>query len=303
MSANWKQNSEDIINDNLNELINRVNVLEAKLDAQIARTNYNYLDVDNLDSQDSSIMNLQTNELNATNIVSDSVSTIELSFNDLDDDSINSIIKAIYPIGSIYLTETELSGTKTIENSNYYVEHWGCKWQFLYDTDKRFLVMGEEPTNANVWTPSTQAGTTGGNNTHTHTYTTTSGDTALTMKQIPQHNHTYAARFCGAMWNTSMNRGIGLYDYQTGQYIDSSSTGDLVMIENIDNCSCPDIATYTKSRTITGFSFRARTTNSGGHNSTASGTGDAHNHTVSGTTDTSSNIPQYRVVYVYKRVL
>jgi hypothetical protein len=151
-------------------------------------------------------------------------------------------LNLIYPVGSIYM-----SVNSTNPNTLF-----GGTWQRIQD---RFL-LASGSTYAN--------GTTGGNATHSHTNPSTSysgntGSTALTINQIPAHNHEYTDP--GGNWSTT-----------------NTVAGSGV------------VSTKNPIRNLT-----TSVGGSQGHTHTMN-----HTHSI-GNTGSSSNMPPYLAVYIWKR--
>lgn len=149
--------------------------------------------------------------------------------------SLSTVVDLIYPVGSIYMTVNDVNPSNIFN---------GTGWEKI--KDRFLLAAGDTYANAS----------TGGSATHKHT----TGNHALTVNQMPRHNHSVAPsnyplytlpnRFAAG------NRdGVGAFTYSSGHAI-----------------------TFTSGQT---------------------GGGAAHNH---GDTGTSSNMPPYLTVYMWKRV-
>jgi len=110
------------------------------------------------------------------------------------------IFDKLYPIDSLYLRTSEISGIKSSNGGHYYVSWMGCKWEFLYTSQvnnkdvKRYLTIGGQPSGSGSnWQIKDYYGT-GGNFNHYHTTTNTSNLTTngcqLTIDDLPEHDHT-----------------------------------------------------------------------------------------------------------------
>lgn len=146
------------------------------------------------------------------------------------EDTVTKTLKAVYPIGSIYINTTsanpkDIFGFGTWERINDV---------FLFGTSD-----------------AAQLGNTGGSATHTHT----TGNHTLTVDEIPSHRHT----------NT-----VEIY-YGVGDYGHTQHT------QIRDNLNLEKKATQYSDYT---------------------GGGGAHNH---GDTGSSSNMPPYLIVFMWKR--
>lgn len=144
------------------------------------------------------------------------------------EDTVTKTLKAVYPIGSIYINTTSANPRD--------IFGFGT-WEKIDDV----FLFGTSDAN--------QLGNTGGSVTHTHT----TGNHTLTVDEIPSHTH-------------------GIYGALTGE---------------------------TKSITNYGNDWGVGTTREWNQSSnTSTGGGQAHNH---GDTGSSSNMPPYLIVFMWKR--
>ena len=146
-------------------------------------------------------------------------------------DEILNVAQSIYPIGSIYMSISDVSPASFI----------GGTWERI--TDKFLLGSGSNYT----------IGTEGGSATHIHT----TNDCILTIAQIPSHAHTFH-----------------------------------VNIQHSDGTIVASSESLTSGLQVGGRRRYTDTTYS-------NGSGQAHNH---GNTNSSSNMPPYLVVNIWKRV-
>ena len=156
------------------------------------------------------------------------------------------LIKDImYPIGSYYWSENNIDPS----------DLFGGTWERIKD---RFLyALGDTGT----------INETGGSSTHSHTQSATTGGTALTVAQMPSHDHmSYITGWSG--WGNL------------------TVTGYVHKFENVANQSS---GTTSLANTST-----ARMT-------LAAGNGQAHNHTLSAT-NSSNSLPPYIKAYCWKRI-
>ena len=178
-----------------------------------------------------------------------------------------SLALAMYPVGSIYLSVNNVNPS-TI---------FGGTWEQIQD---RFLLAAGSTYGA---------GTTGGSATHTHT----TGDHILTVAETPAHTHTRGtmdisgAITCYSHYNKGnedywKNACKGAFYKNTSDYTEDAST-----------LAQSDSATSDSSRKV---SFLASKTWTGATSSI--GGGAAHNH---GNTGSSSSLPPYLAIYVWKR--
>ena len=145
-------------------------------------------------------------------------------------------LDAIYPVGSIYM-----SVNATNPNTLF-----GGTWEQIQD--KFLLCAGSTYA----------AGTTGG------AASVTSGGTAITVEQMPAHNHGSAGNHSHAV------------PYRTGSNLATGSSG----------------IWFTDPGTVTAYA--GATGDAGTHTHTTEGSGQAHTHTV-------STMPPYLAVYVFQR--
>lgn len=123
------------------------------------------------------------------------------------------------------------------------------------------------------------AGSSGGAASHTHT----TGDHTLTVAQTPVHTHTRGTMNItggfkvdpGTGWCRVQGTGAFTSGYATGPWMTGGSSGDTI------NC---------------GMNFDASQSWTGATSSV--GGGAAHNH---GNTGSTSNIPPYQTIYMWKR--
>lgn len=191
-----------------------------------------------------------------------------------------------FPIGSIYMSVTNINPS-TI---------FGGTWERIKG---KFLIAADD----NTYT----LGATGGNSTHNHTNSGT-GSTTLTVNQIPAHTHTLNGhthtynKSNATSGSTTLtidqipshahNIGrSGLYN-SAGYGGFSQSTGNA---EPFSTGSTGGGKGHTHSITLSSV-------NTGGNNGNTSsvGGGKGHTHTMSAT-GSSSNIPPYLSVYIWKR--
>lgn len=198
-----------------------------------------------------------------------------------------------FPIGSIYMSVTN------INPSTIFGGTWErIKGKFLIAADDNTYTLGA--TGGNSMHNHTNSGTgsttltvnqipahTHTLNGHTHTYNksnATSGSTTLTIDQIPSHQHQVVigsfANTGTENWNNKYN-GHVTYKFDNNTNYNTRATGG----------GKGHTHSISTSSTNTGA-------NSGNTSSVGGGTG--HTHTMSAT-GSSSNIPPYLSVYIWKR--
>ena len=223
-----------------------------------------------------------------------------------------------FPVGSIYISVTN-TNPSTI---------FGGTWERIQG---KFLIGADDSTY--------KLGATGGSSSHTHTNSST-GSTTLTANQIPSHthsvgahshglnshthtyaksnstteshtltvsempSHTHSHRVVKQYWSDLYNRdalgelpsAVNAQGYNQGW---SSYTGGA----NCANQSTGGGKGHTHSISTTSTNTGAAsgsTANSSAFNTGATGGGTGHTHTMSAT-GSSSNIPPYLSVYIWKR--
>ena len=176
------------------------------------------------------------------------------------DEVVENLMLAVYPVGSIYLSV----------NSTSPATLFGGTWEQIKD---RFLLCSGDSYTAN---------TTGGSASVSHTHSVTAkgsiGGTALTVAQIPAHNHSASTGSAGAHTHT-------LTIPHTRK--DMADGGGSTIVD--DN----------RQQTFT-------TSSNGAHTHSVSvgntGSGQTHTHTFSGSSATTSSssvstLPPYLTVY------
>lgn len=185
-----------------------------------------------------------------------------------------------YPIGTIYKNAKQVDPNKLFGGTWI---SWGVG---------RFAV-GIDPDDPNF----DAAGKTGGESTHSHGITVrdkaafTSGSTALTISQIPAHNH-------AGTTGLAETAGLRVCQSDPNSYIVNKGANHAPGItNNVKNF----YDTGTNSGAIPGGNHYHRFTTG----NTGSGSGHthsipAHNHTAS--VGTASNLPPYEVCYMWERI-
>ena len=173
------------------------------------------------------------------------------------------LINLIYPVGAVYI-----STVATNPGTLFGVGTWTqIQDRFLLCAGSTYAAGGTGGAASHTHT--TNAGTTGGPSTNT------SGSTALTVAQLPSHNHEMPVW----MWAVSTGFNTGTYNIPGS----GNRTGNAIPY-NDNRTSQPQ---YTSS-----------TGSGSGHTHTLS----SHTHSqVSVGTSSGSNLPPYIAVYVWKR--
>lgn len=189
---NWKQSAEAIETDQeqkIDDNTKRINDLETK-------THYPMLNIDDLETEDAYITTLNVASVsNLHDVSADDVNCINcdvagtLNAESVSDELINTLFKAIYPIGSIYVSTISYD-PKPISSvfDTWTFDLHGCTFEMIKDT--RFI------RNVGYYVQASTGGrysleldlspmSTGGSETHTHT----TGNHTLTIDEIPSHAH------------------------------------------------------------------------------------------------------------------
>lgn len=191
----------------------------------------------------------------------------------LNDGRVDSIVDLVYPVGSVYMSV----------NSTSPATLFGGTWEQIQDS---FLLSA-----GSTYT----AGNTGGSASHTHT----TGDHKLTANEsgMPSHGHadTFSVDEKSAISITSSGahghsanyrsvyNGSSTYSAVTGTGGTATTTSAIVNTSGSHTHSVP-AHTHGLSGSVTDASGKSATS--------------AHNH---GDTGSSSNLPPYLVVYMWKR--
>lgn len=157
------------------------------------------------------------------------------------------LMNMVYPVGSIYMSVNATSPASL----------FGGTWEQIQD---RFLLATGSIYNA---------GSTGGSATHTHTTpATTTGGTAITVAQMPSHNHSLTS----------------ITGYDDLNFLNGNGS---FLIQNSDTTIDWSSAKYAEYK----------------YGSTGNqGSGQAHTHSqVATTTSATSTLPPYLAVYMWKR--
>ena len=178
----------------------------------------------------------------------------------------------IYPIGSIYLS------VNNINPSEYFGGTW-VSWG-----------SGRVPVGVSSDTNFNTVEKTGGSSTHSHTISVankaafTSGSTALTVSQMPSHNHAGSSTTSAI---TSSLRVVGVVGTGTASnHIVGFGSGAYVNVANTSN--------FPGGNHYHNMNMKS---NGGGQGHTHSIP--AHNHTAS--SNSASSLPPYITCYMWKR--
>lgn len=198
-------------------------------------------------------MNSVQDEL--VNVVQGAGLTLDKSDNDQLLEAINKLAKAqvqaIYPVGSIYMNAADNRNPALIFGFGTWVQISG-----------RFIA-GQDGGDTDFDTP----GETGGSKTHSHGGST--GGTALSVDEIPSHNHIYRDRYYPEFSGTlapAPYKEAAPFGYNGGLGANGTDT---------------DANTF--------LYYDSETESQGG--------GLAHSHTIG----SSSNVPPYFVAYIWRR--
>ena len=180
---------------------------------------------------------------------------------------VSQLLDLFYPIGSIYTSTKNTNPAATL----------GGTWTQIKD---RFLLCAGDSYNA---------GSTGGNATHTHT----TGNHTLTVAETPAHTHTRGTmEITGTIktgWSDKSGGGIIMSAGNQSGAFSVYHSGDAFYYTN------PTVSSSSNHNNWIQF-----TGSNGWTGATSSvGGGAAHNH---GDTGSTSNLPPYKVVYAWERI-
>ena len=185
---------------------------------------------------------------------------------------LDGILDLVYPVGSIYMSV----------NSTSPAELFGGTWESLKD---RFLIGAGNSYAVNA---------TGGASSHAHT----TGGHTLTTNEIPKHTHGGAGKHSHSKGGMQIQG--HLYLAKAGHWGNSGSASGAFSITQGGDGN----AASTRSNQGFQASFNAannwwgNTSEEGNHTHSSVGGDGSHSH---GNTGSSSNIPPYLAVYMWKR--
>ena len=190
-------------------------------------------------------------------------------------------IDNIYPVGSIYMSV----------NSTNPGSLFGGTWVQI--TDTFLLCCGSTYA----------AGATGGTTTHSHNATTsgepsnnTSGSTAITIAQMPSHNHGQATLKGTGSYYTA-------FIWDDGYHPGRSWTDGIVTVRQLADNNERTTPAWDSNRGRRPGTIEINAS----HTHTSQGSGSGHTHTLSShthsipATNTINHLPPYLAVYVWKR--
>ena len=187
----------------------------------------------------------------------------------------SSLFDKVYPVGSIYMSTSSTSPA----------ELFGGTWESLKD---RFLVGAGNSYAVNA---------TGGSSSHVHT----TGGHTLTENEIPKHTHGEKGghdHTRGTMDVTGNLYGVE-FDPTKGQSGDGAfSVGGEIEYWNKNGSSVKIISTRNVSFKASNGWYTGVTSWEGRHTHNSVGADGAHSH---GDTGSSSSLPPYLAVYMWKR--
>lgn len=192
------------------------------------------------------------------------------------------VLNLMYPIGSIYFSVSSTS-PQTL---------FGGTWEQLKD---RFLLAAGS---------SYTAGNTGGSSSHSHSNSST-GSVTLTSSHIPSHTHTYLKSSTSTGGHSLSTSEMPIHTHYSNsliRYQSGSSEGTGVWLDTSG-------AGGSAWRVVEATTENAGSSNSHSHSISTSSTNtgsygtsspSSHSHTVY-STGSSSSLPPYLVIYVWKR--
>lgn len=188
-----------------------------------------------------------------------------------------SLLDKVYPVGSIYMSTTNTSPASFL----------GGEWESLKN---KFLVGAGDTYKVNA---------TGGASSHAHT----TGGHTLTENEIPSHTHGEAGKHTHA--RGSMNITGEWYNIDIGNNVSiwpGNFSGALYASRTKDGYDAR--SQYSQPSKLNGIGFDAsknwsgETSEKGAHTHSSVGGDGSHSH---GDTGSSSSLPPYLAVYMWKR--
>ena len=218
------------------------------------------------------------------------------------------IVDTMYPVGSIYISETDSTPT-TVQN-RFKTFGKNTTWE-VYGKGKTLVGVDENDSDYE------KVSTTGGSKSSSYTPSGTVGSTTLTTKQIPSHKHsivhthTTPSTTIGPSGDhthstqaTTLTNPISVNGI-TLKWKNAGGSGNLGKIasagdQNI-NISIPSL--YIPSSGSHYHTLPSMTTNTQSTTESGSvGGGESHTHSFTGNSSSISTVQPYITVYMYKRI-
>ena len=193
----------------------------------------------------------------------------------IDETSLKSaLVDLIYPVGSIYMSVTNASPQSFL----------GGTWEAI---SGKFLLASDSTYTA---------GSTGGSVSHTHT----TASHTLTKSEMPSHDHSASSNLVP---NHSHTRGTMEITGSITNALADQASGSGAFVTNGSRSGFNSGGYGWKSLTFTASNSWTGSTSAAGQHShditvNSTGGGGAHSH---GDTGSSSNLPPYLSVYMWKR--
>ena len=216
----------------------------------------------------------------------------------------STIEELIYPIGSIYFTVEDDTVAKV-------QERLGGSWE-VFGAGKTLVGVNASDNDFNT------VGKTGGSKSHSYTPAGTNSGTAITVAQLPSHNHSYNKPngTTGSTTLTAAQTGLRQHTHGISKNFNftignAGGSGTSGIHNGSSNWSFNSTNTYGNAHWFT-ISVDNKSANaSQGHthsmgststNTGNQGSGNTHTHTFTGTAATISHMQPYITVYMYRRV-
>ena len=183
----------------------------------------------------------------------------------------NQLLNKIYPVGSIYMSTSDNSPASFL----------GGSWERLTD---RFLVGAGNSYTVNA---------TGGASSHTHT----TGGHTLTENEIPAHTHGEKGGHTHTRGSMNITGTIGVQGCDGFRNVTSGAFYTL-NTGKVDKGISGDSDYLNRAGLNASDQWFGQTSEDGAHTHSSVGGGGSHSH---GDTGSSSNLPPYLAVYMWKR--